>query len=373
MAESVWKYAALLAATLFLPLFCRAAETTPEPTSPGSVEQVLQMLRSDDLTAQITAATVAAKHADWSQVLNEPLRKIAFDAKQPNTLRVATVAALAPRLFPVDMHLFEFVRSNLTAENLPMLRLTAARTLATFRLSDMQMLSVAKSVGEADGLVLPTLAGAFTRTSNDAAGLSLVIALGKTPAAASLSADELAHVLRHYSVGVRTAAKPLLEQRDVDLDKRRDHLEELAPLLEGGDPGRGHEVFSSKKAGCSSCHNTNGSEPGGLMGPNLGLIGKARNGKEILDSIIYPGVGTVPGFEPFKIETTDGREYTGVVTQERSDAIWIRNKDTAEIKIETSRIKTMTGVAMTVMPKGIEDSLTKNELRDLLAYLESLK
>jgi len=331
------------------------------------------MLRSDHLAAQMTAANLAAKHPEWSQELDEPLRRIAFDATQPNALRVAAVAAVAPRLIPVDMRLFELVRSNLTAENPPMLRLTAARTLASLRLTDMQMLSVAKSVGEADGLVLPMLVGAFTRTSNDAAGLSLVIALGKTPAAASLSADELAHVLRHYSVGVRTAAKPLLEQRAVDLDKQRDHLEELAPLLEGGDPGSGHEVFSSKKAGCSSCHRTSRSEPAGLMGPNLGLIGKSRSGKEILESLIYPGVGTVPGFEPVRIETTDGREYTGIMTQDHPDAIWIRNRDKEDVQVETNRINTMTGAAVTVMPKGIEDSLTKNELRDLLAYLESLK
>jgi putative heme-binding domain-containing protein len=380
MAEIVPKCFAVLVAALLLPLMCRPAEARPDSSSLAetnkgqpSVEQLLQMLRSDDLAAQVTAANVAAKHADWSQVLDEPLRKIAFDAKQPNALRVAALAALAPRLFPVDMHLFELVRSNLTIENPPIFRLTAARTLASLRLIDMQMLSVAKSVGEADGLVLPTLVGAFTRTSNDAAGLSLVIALGKTSAAASLSADELAHVLRHYSVGVRAAAKPLLEQRYIDLDKQRDHLEELAPLLEGGDPGSGREVFSSEKAGCSSCHNINGSESGGLLGPNLGLVGKTRNGKEILDSIIYPGAGTVPGFEPFKCETMDGQEYTGVVTQEGPDAIWIRNKDTTATKVETRRIKTMTGVAMTVMPKRIEDSLTKNELRDLLAYLESLK
>jgi hypothetical protein len=129
MAEIVPKCFAVLVAALLLPLMSRAAETKLDSSSLAetnkgqtSVEQILQMLRSDDLETQITAANVAAKHADWSQVLDEPLRKIAFDARQPNALRVAAVAALAPRLFPVDMHLFELVRSNLTAENPPMLK-----------------------------------------------------------------------------------------------------------------------------------------------------------------------------------------------------------------------------------------------------------
>jgi len=379
MAEIVPKCFALLVTGLLLPLMCRAAETKPDSSSLAetnkdqpSAEQLLQMLRSDHLAAQMTAANLAAKHAEWFQVLDEPLRKIAFDATQPNALRVAAVAAVAPRLFPVDMRLFELVRSNLTNES-PMLRLAAARTLASLRLSDMQMLSVAKSVGEADWLVLPTLVGAFSRTSNDAAGLSLVIALGKTPAKVNLSGDELTGVFRHYSRGVRTAAKPLFEETGIDLDKQCDHLDELLPLVAGGDPARGHEVFSSRKAGCSSCHRTSRSEPAGLMGPNLGLIGKSRSGKEILESLIYPGVGTVPGFEPVRIETTDGREYTGIMTQDHPDAIWIRNRDKEDVQVETNRINTMTGAAVTVMPKGIEDSLTKNELRDLLAYLESLK
>ncbi|GEM_PF-2497392 len=379
MAESISKRCALIGTMLLLPLFCVGAETHLSPPSAEtdnsqlSLVQVAQLLGSDDLPSRMTAAGVAARHPEWSSELDEPLRKLAFDSKQPNALRVAAIAALAPRLFPVDPHLLELVRSNLTLPNPPMERLNAARTLASLRLSDMQMLSVAKSVGEADALVLPTLLRSFLHTSNDAAGLSLVIALGKTPAASSLSPDEAGRVLSHFSVGVRTAAKQMLEPLGVDLEKRQKHLEELAPLLEGGDPSRGRGVFFGKKAACSTCHNVSGSGPNGLMGPNLSQVGKVHNGPKLLESIIYPSAGSMPDFESFQVETTDGQNYSGVIIRQTLDVIWLRANDLAENKIETKRIKTMAESSVPIMPKGIEEKLTKDELRDLLAYLKSLK
>jgi len=355
----------LILAMLFLPLFCRGAETGDRKLSR---EQLNQMLGADDLDTRLRAISVIQNRS--IQDLDETLRKIAFDPRQPNKLRIASIAALAPRLFPVDAHLFEFVRSNLTIENPPLMRLGAARTLAGFRLSDMQMLSAAKNVGEADALVLPTLLRAFLRTSNDAAGLSLVIALAKAPAA-SLSADLVAHVLSHFSVGVRTAARQMLQPIGVDLEQRQKHLEEFMPLLANGDPGRGKAVFFGNKAACSTCHAIGGQ--GGLLGPDLTRIGTVRSGSELLEAIVYPVAGGLPGFEYFKVGTTDRQNYSGTIIRQASDAIWIRGTDLGENKIETKRIKTIVESSTSVMPTDLLASLGKDELRDLLAYLQSLK
>jgi putative membrane-bound dehydrogenase-like protein len=299
------------------------------------------------------------------------LKQLALDANQPAPLRIAVIATLAPRLSPVDSQLFELVHGSLKTETVPLARLTAARTLAALQLSDDQLLAVAAMLGQVDALVLPTLLRSFSHSTNDAPGLALITALDNAPAAANLSADELARLTKAYSPAVQTAVKPLLKKLGVDLEKQQAHLEELSPLITGGDLSRGKAVFFGKKATCATCHRISGQ--GGLVGPSLGQIGKIRTGRDLLESIIYPSASIVQGFRPYTVETADDQTYSGIMLRQTPEAIWIRGTDLAEIKIDTKQIKSMQESAISIMPQGLGDALTRDELRDLLAYLQSLK
>jgi len=148
-------------------------------------------------------------------------------------------------------------------------------------------------------------------------------------------------------------------------------LEELLPLAQGGDLSRGKQIFFGKKAACFTCHRISGQ--GGMVGPNLSAVGGIRSGRDLLESVLYPSASIVQGFRPYNVETDDGEIYSGIITRQTSEAVWLRGADLAEKKIETKQIKSMSESAISIMPQGLGDALTKEELRDLLAYLQSLK
>ncbi len=299
------------------------------------------------------------------------LAELAKNESQPAPLRMAVLNTLAPRLSPVNDDAFHFLQDYLKPKASALLRLNAARTMASLKLSDEQLSKTAELLPTVDPLTLPTLLRSFSRASNDNVGLALVAALEKTPAAANLSVDELARMIKKFSDKVQAAAKPLLQKLGADLEKQQAHLEELTPLTEGGDLNKGKAIFFGKKAACFNCHRISGQ--GGVAGPNLSQIGKIRTGRDLLESVLYPSASIVQGYHPFSIETEDDQVYGGVITKQNEEAVWIRGTDLVENKVDQKKIKVMRESAISIMPTGFGDILSKEELRDLIAYLRSLQ
>src|SRR5262245_22589653 len=85
-----------------------------------------------------------------------------------------------------------------------------------------------------------------------------------------------------------------------------------------GDPQKGSAVY--QRNGCSSCHVINGE--GGIVGPELSIIGTQRGSDYLRQAILEPGAvlphGTQPvparnldEFLPVRVVTRDGREVRG--------------------------------------------------------------
>nr|MDQ3625005.1 HEAT repeat domain-containing protein [Verrucomicrobiota bacterium] len=321
--------------------------------------------------AEVQLAVIALARERALQPLDRTLESLAADAGQRATLRLACLDAIAPRLTPVNADLFAFIESSLGAAATPTERLSAARTLAALRLSDDQLHRLATKLPGADALILPTLLRAFARSTNDAVGAALVAALEKTAAVANVPADELARLLNKFPAETQAAAKPLLARLGADLEKQRAQLEALSPLLAGGDVGRGKQVFFGQKAACAACHRVSGQ--GGLAGPNLTAIAAVRAGRDLLESVLYPSASIVQGYQPFNVETTDGATHIGILVRQTQEAVWLRGADLTEVKIDTARIASMAESAVSLMPQGLNAALSPEELRDLLAFLQSLK
>jgi putative heme-binding domain-containing protein len=154
------------------------------------------------------------------------------------------------------------------------------------------------------------------------------------------------------------------------LEKQKAHLEDLSAYLAGGDIGRGQQLYFGKAA-CAACHRVSGQ--GGLIGPNLTGIAEVRTGRDLLESVIYPSASIVQGYQPFNIQTQDGQSYSGILVRQTPDAVWLRGADLAEVKVEAQRIASMTESTVSLMPQGLDTALSRDEFRDLLAFLQSLK
>jgi putative heme-binding domain-containing protein len=297
------------------------------------------------------------------------LAGIGSDESQPPDLRLAALEALGGRAGPPDALTFAFLQANLAEGADPMLRLSAARTLGITPLSEDQQLRLSAAAESAGPVLLRLLLPMFARGTDPEVGRALVAALEKNHATEALSPAELDQTLRSYADDVRRQAERL-RRKLVELQREKaEYLARLSAEIEPvrGDPDAGQEVFLSSKAGCFGCHRAVGR--GGTIGPDLSRIGAIRTQSELLESIVFPGRTIAPEYRPYRVALRDGRVATGLVVQQAGDALLLRTTDLAEIRINRGELEEMVPSATSLMPEGLEKTMTRQQLRDLLEFL----
>jgi putative heme-binding domain-containing protein len=140
--------------------------------------------------------------------------------------------------------------------------------------------------------------------------------------------------------------------------------------MAGGDIGRGRHIFFGPKVACASCH-TIGAE-GGHVGPDLTGIGAIRSGHDLLEAIVFPSASFVPGHEVFTVDLAHDR-LSGVIRSQNRETVVLVTGPNGEVRIPRSEIKSMQPSKVSLMPEGFDESLTKAELTDLLAFLQAEK
>lgn len=333
------------------------------------VDQLGRHLEARDkrVVLQAIECLRAARIADF----DEQLLRLMRDPLRPADLRVAALAAAAPRLAKVDPGVFDFVRQQVNPDLPPLERLAAAQALGNTHLDDRQLAMLTNAVAQTGSLELPHLLAAFEKSQNSQVGQGLLAALDKSPGVTSLSPDLLRRTLATYPDKVREAAEPLVARLAVDTEKQKARLAELEPVLANGDAQRGREVFFGKTASCSACHTIE--SQGGQVGPNLSKIGGVRTGRDLLEAIVFPSASFARGYEPHAVTTIEGKVYTGVVRRETADAIHLVSADRAEVRLRRADIDAMQRANASIMPQGLDAQLSPQDLGDLIVFLSSLK
>lgn len=141
--------------------------------------------------------------------------------------------------------------------------------------------------------------------------------------------------------------------------------------LDGGDPEQGKKLFFEKsELSCVRCHQVDG--VGGNVGPVLTNIGNLKDRRYLLESIAIPDASIAKGYETTVVANDSGEIYSGVVKSENDDEIELILSDGSVATIDLEEIVARKkGVSS--MPEDLEKSLSARELRDLVAYLASLK
>jgi putative heme-binding domain-containing protein len=200
-------------------------------------------------------------------------------------------------------------------------------------------------------------------------GNALVDALLVSRAAESLTTRELDGVLKHYPDPVRSRAAPLREKLLVLQQDKAAYLARLTAELDQlkGDADAGKEVFFAPRNNCFACHRAVGR--GGTIGPDLSKIGQFRTRTELLQSIVFPSFAIAPQYQTHSISTRDGRVATGLIVREAADAIELRTTDLAQARVLRSQVDEIVPSTVSLMPDGLEKTLTRQQLADLLEFL----
>lgn len=147
-------------------------------------------------------------------------------------------------------------------------------------------------------------------------------------------------------------------------------LAEVARIREAvdgapGSPYRGRPLF---KARCASCHVLFHS--GGKIGPDL--TNYQRDDLEtMLASVVNPNAEIREGYDGMTVNTKDGRYLIGFVADEGAQAVVLRGFDGTEVALLRDQIVEMKPLGRSLMPEGLLEGLSDQELRDLFAYLRS--
>jgi quinoprotein glucose dehydrogenase len=157
----------------------------------------------------------------------------------------------------------------------------------------------------------------------------------------------------------------------LDSKPKDDPLAEFRETLAGGDAAQGKKIFSENpEAQCVRCHKINGE--GGDVGPDLSHIGSQKDRHYLLESIVLPNKQIAQGFDSVRVTMKDEQSYAGVLKSETATELVLNSPDTGPITIRKSEIESRQK-ALSPMPEGIGQILSKQDLRNLVEYLSGLK
>ncbi len=189
-----------------------------------------------------------------------------------------------------------------------------------------------------------------------------------------------AEVTAALTASERVALRSLLETKPAALASATPpkfvkdwKFEELLPKVEQGTRGRslenGRAAFAA--AQCVACHRV-GNE-GGVLGPDLTSVASRFGRKEILESIFYPSRVIDDKFRQTTLRLASGETVVGTVELEDSETISLRTSllsdATTPVPVRDIRERKLSDISP--MPEGMLNSLTLEQILDLIAYLES--
>ncbi len=138
--------------------------------------------------------------------------------------------------------------------------------------------------------------------------------------------------------------------------------------LINGDIAHGQRLF--KEANCTACHTI--SKQDEQQGPYLGNIAATYKRQQLAEAVLQPNKTIAQGFATTSILTVDGRVVIGFVTKELADQVTLRDAQAKEHKINKKDIEIRKTLKTSVMPEGLLDKYSVNDLAAIIAYLESL-
>ena len=268
----------------------------------------------------------------------EQTRTIALDASQPAELR-----ALALRLLPADG---------------PGLTLFDLRSLAALSSSEVRVEAL-------------RILAARTGTPNQAELLRIA---GDAATPAFLAAEALAGLAPSAA---DVPARALLEQALLSpeaavVQAARRSLAQPSPTIGlpagAGDPAAGRRLFFHPNGPqCATCHQVEGR--GGQVGPDLTDMTRFTP-EQIVEAIRDPSKEVGPTYAQWRMAMRDGTEHFGInLYEDNKDALSLVGSTGVRTKITVADIVERQELPTSLMPPGLDQTMSAQEMADLIAYL----
>lgn len=184
--------------------------------------------------------------------------------------------------------------------------------------------------------------------------------------------DEFMAARREEAMALMAELEGEAEGHESDLTQR--NFEELAEYLEydpmayrDGDLDRGRKVFIRSR--CANCHIFGTYGNGG--GPDLSTVAGRFSRRDMLEAIMYPSKVISDQYTAVNVELKDGAFYTGMVVGENSRRLTLITAEGERIDIRKRDIRDRFEANTSIMPEGLLETMTLQDLVDLIHFLEN--
>lgn len=300
------------------------------------------------------------------------LKDFAADEKRPLALRLKALSAGLSKGAVVPEESFALLAQVLAGGASVSARIEAARVLGAAKLSKPQLLKLAPAVATLGPLELREVIKAFRKSKDAETGSTLAKELRTALSLGSLQESEVRTLFSSYPPDVYEIVAPALREISSEEDARRRRLDVLPALVAAkGRPDEGRKIFETGKGTCVACHRIG--QIGNLVGPDLSTIGQIRTERDLLEAILFPNATMVREFEPYVIETAGGDSWLGVIRRRTPEAIVLADAAGQEHPIPRDQVASMQPLPSSLMPSGLERTISEQDLLDVVAYLRSRK
>jgi putative heme-binding domain-containing protein len=184
---------------------------------------------------------------------------------------------------------------------------------------------------------------------------------------ADLIPDVVKSVRGAWRGSVRSeAASYLPNDGKTTVAKKAVTMQEINALTANADEGK--KIFTTI---CATCHQVNNS--GYDFGPKLSEIGSKLPKESLLESIVNPSAGIGFGYEGWELKMKDGSTISGILASKTETDIDLKFPGGGRKQIKTADVKTLTQIKQSTMTEGLHESISAQDMANLLEYLAGLK
>lgn len=185
-----------------------------------------------------------------------------------------------------------------------------------------------------------------------------------TIAAAEISSTDRQRLMKFKDKEISAEAEMLF--KELEGGGRMKIYEDYRSILSSNaDAKMGKAVF---ERACSSCHTYAGA--GGKVGPDLTGV-RNQPPDALLLHILVPNYEVLPAYQAISVETSDGRALSGWLMAETENSLTLKTAFGTQESVLRKNIKSLSNSGLSLMPDGLEQTMTKDEMARLIAYLKA--
>ncbi|HYT94793.1 MAG TPA: PVC-type heme-binding CxxCH protein [Gemmataceae bacterium] len=171
-------------------------------------------------------------------------------------------------------------------------------------------------------------------------------------------------LVNHSNTEIRERSRTLLRD-NLPADRKKVLADYRPALTLKGDPQRGREVF---RKNCATCHKV--ADIGVDVGPDIADT-RTKTLDALLVDILNPNQAIDSNYVNYLIVTKNGKTLTGLIATETAGSVTLRRAENQTETVLRQDIESIQSTGVSLMPEGLEKTITIQEMADLLHFLKN--